>query len=91
MSMPQTLTTDSATFRLRRATLDDVPAVVDLIVNDPLARTREILSGDLSPYRQSFHALDNDPAHLLVVAVEAASSKELYRRERRHGRGTQRR
>lgn len=74
MSLPEALTTESATFRLRRTTLDDVPAAVDLIANDPLGRTREILSGDLTPYRQAFHAIDSDPAHLLVVAVDDADA-----------------
>ncbi|WP_051399502.1 GNAT family N-acetyltransferase [Haloechinothrix halophila] len=74
MSLPQALTTEPGTFWLRRATLDDVPAVVDLIANDPLGRMREIRSGDLTPYVRSFHAIDSDPAHLLVVAVDDADA-----------------
>ncbi len=66
--LPYVVTTDSATFQLRRATLDDVPALAELIANDLLGRQREQVD-DLTPYRQAFHAIDSDPAHLLVVAV----------------------
>lgn len=74
MPLPQALTTESATFRLRRATVGDVRAVVELIADDPLGRTRERRSGDLTPYLRAFHAIDSDPAHLLLVAVDDADT-----------------
>lgn len=54
---------------LRRATPADLPALVELLADDPLGREREIPGGDgLSAYRAAFDAIDGDPAHLLVVA-----------------------
>jgi GNAT superfamily N-acetyltransferase len=52
---------------LRRARADDVPALVGLLADDPLGRTRESPT-DLAPYRRAFAEVDADPAHLLVVA-----------------------
>jgi GNAT superfamily N-acetyltransferase len=59
---------------LRRATVDDVAAIVSLLVDDPLGRTREQDAdrSDLSPYLAAFAALDSDPAQLLVVAADGA-------------------
>lgn len=56
---------------LRRAGLADVPAIVGLLVDDPLGRSREAGTdaADLSPYLAAFAAVDRDPAHLLAVAV----------------------
>ncbi|GAA5124166.1 GNAT family N-acetyltransferase [Haloechinothrix salitolerans] len=68
MPLPQALVTDSATFLLRRATESDVPSLVDLIANDSLGRQRERVD-NLTPYRQAFHAIDSDPAHVLLVAA----------------------
>jgi GNAT superfamily N-acetyltransferase len=57
---------------LRRATREDLPAIVGLLVNDPLGRTREAASGayDFGPYETAFAAIDSDPAQLLVVATD---------------------
>lgn len=63
----------SATVELRRATLIDLCAIVDLLRDDPLGRVREAVPPgieDLGPYRRAFERLDADPAHLLLVAVE---------------------
>ncbi len=54
--------------RLRRATADDVPALVALLADDDLGRGREEPEADLAPYRRAFALVDADPAHLLVVA-----------------------
>ncbi len=56
---------------LRAATTDDVPAIVELLAADRLGATRET-AGDarLEPYLRAFRAIDADPAHLLVVAVD---------------------
>ncbi|PWW25109.1 acetyltransferase (GNAT) family protein [Geodermatophilus normandii] len=56
---------------LRRATADDLPAIVALLTDDPLGAGRE--SADLAPYRAAFAAVDADPAHLLVVAEDAGA------------------
>jgi GNAT superfamily N-acetyltransferase len=55
---------------LRTAVRADVPAVVALLADDDLGRTRETPpDGDLSPYLRAFELLDADPGELLVVAV----------------------
>jgi GNAT superfamily N-acetyltransferase len=58
---------------LRRATREDLPAIVGLLVDDPHGRTREATSGahDFEPYETAFVAIDNDPSQLLVVATDA--------------------
>jgi GNAT superfamily N-acetyltransferase len=57
---------------LRRATREDLPAIVGLLVNDSLGRTREAASGadDFRPYGTAFAAIDSDPAQVLVVATD---------------------
>jgi GNAT superfamily N-acetyltransferase len=57
---------------LRRATRDDLPAIVELLVNDPLGRTREAVrqAGGFVPYEAAFAAIDTDPAQLIVVAID---------------------
>jgi hypothetical protein len=59
---------------LRRAAAGDVPAIVDLLAADQLGATRDGVSSeeDLQPYLSAFDAIDADPAHLLVVAVDGA-------------------
>ncbi len=56
---------------LRRAVLADVAAIVGLLADDPLGRSRETGADptDLVVYRTAFATVDADPAHLLVVAV----------------------
>ena len=55
---------------LRTAVRADVPAVVALLADDQLGRTRETPpDGDLSPYLRAFDLLDADPGELLVAAV----------------------
>lgn len=54
---------------IRRATKDDVPAIVALLVDDPLGATRET-STDLGPYLEAFAAIDADPTELLLVVAE---------------------
>jgi GNAT superfamily N-acetyltransferase len=58
--------------QLRRATVEDVPALVALLADDRLGATRET-PDDLAPYRRAFDLLDADPAHLLVAAVDAGA------------------
>lgn len=58
------------TVAVRRAVVDDIPAIVSLLAADRLGATREglVADEDLSPYVQAFDLIDADPAHLLVVA-----------------------
>jgi len=56
---------------LRRATVADVPAIVALLADDPLARLREDASTPLAPgYLAAFRAIDADAKQLLAVAVD---------------------
>lgn len=61
-----------ATPTVRRARAEDVPAIVDLLVEDPISARREHTDHDLEPYRRAFAAVDADPAHELVCAVDTA-------------------
>lgn len=61
-----------STIALRRAEVSDVPALAALFGADPVSAARgDSDEGDLSDYAQAFAAVDTDPRHLLVVAVEA--------------------
>ena len=52
--------------RVRPATREDVPAIVALLVDDPLGATREA-EGEHAAYLTAFERIDADPAHELVV------------------------
>lgn len=55
---------------MRRATLEDLPAIVALLANDDLGSKREDSSLPLrSCYVQAFNAIDADPNQFLAVAV----------------------
>ncbi len=64
------LQTADGAVRLRRASIDDVPAIVELLANDPLGAARDGADGaeGLRPYVQAFKAIDADKAQLLLVA-----------------------
>ncbi|WP_330458785.1 GNAT family N-acetyltransferase [Streptomyces sp. NBC_00820] len=53
---------------IRRATEDDVPAIVAMLADDPLGALRES-PDDLTPYLAALKRLDADPNQHLVVAV----------------------
>lgn len=57
---------------LREAVSDDVPAIVELLVDDQLGANRESVTGDsgLRPYLDAFEVIDADPAHMLLVATD---------------------
>ncbi len=65
-----TLVLASSVVELRRATLEDLGAIVRLLADDPLgqARAEPGVVADLRPYRRAFELIDADPAQLLVVA-----------------------
>ncbi|MEU4892230.1 GNAT family N-acetyltransferase [Streptomyces sp. NPDC044780] len=56
-------------FAIRRATADDLPAIVAMLADDPLGARRES-PDDPAPYRTAFERLDRDPNQRLVVAVQ---------------------
>lgn len=54
---------------MRRAHLDDLPAIVALLANDALGSAREDSSLPLrSCYLEAFKAIDTDPNQFLAVA-----------------------
>ena len=60
---------NDAALVIRRATRDDLPAIVHMLADDPLGATRE---ADVAPlpgsYYEAFDAIDRDPNQELVVA-----------------------
>jgi GNAT superfamily N-acetyltransferase len=51
----------------RRATADDVPAIIAMLVDDKLGSTRET-PDDMAPYLDAFREIDEDPRqHQIVV------------------------
>jgi ribosomal protein S18 acetylase RimI-like enzyme len=55
----------------RRATAHDLPAIVALLADDELGKTREEPGPPLNPrYAEAFQAIDRDPNQLLVVVEE---------------------
>src|SRR5919109_1209919 len=52
---------------IRRATGDDLPAIVAMLADDPLGAQRES-PDDLQPYAAAFARLADDPHQHLVVA-----------------------
>lgn len=57
-------------FTVTRARASDVPALVDLLADDVLGRSRE--TSDLGPYLAAFAEIDADPRQLLVVVHDEA-------------------
>jgi GNAT superfamily N-acetyltransferase len=53
---------------LRPATIEDVPAIVELLADDPIGVSRESDTAGLRPYLAAFAAIDADPGQLLLVA-----------------------
>jgi hypothetical protein len=59
---------------IREAKRDDVPAIVALLADDPIAAGRETASApaELDPaYWRAFDAIESDPGNMLVVADRA--------------------
>jgi GNAT superfamily N-acetyltransferase len=61
---------EESTGGFRRAGRQDVLAIVRLLADDPLGRTREVANGEqlADAYWRAFQAIDADPQQLLVVA-----------------------
>lgn len=72
MSVTEQLPLQGATVVLREAEVDDVPAVVELLVDDQLGAARDgaVTDAELQPYLYAFDAIDADPAHKLLVAAD---------------------
>jgi len=59
----------AATVTFRRATRQDLPAIVALLADDDLGVERESMQP--ASYEVAFSEIDSDPRHLLVVGEEA--------------------
>lgn len=59
--------------RLRRATLDDLSTIIDLLADDPISAARgdSADASDREAYEVAFAAIDRDPAQRLLVAVDS--------------------
>jgi GNAT superfamily N-acetyltransferase len=58
-------------FSFRKACRSDLPAIIDLLVDDMLGQSREVVSDPIDPrYEQAFAAIAADQNQLLAVAVD---------------------
>jgi GNAT superfamily N-acetyltransferase len=61
-------------FAVRRATAEDVPAIIALLADDDIGAAREAGPDagpdGLAPYLAAFRAVDADPGQLLIVAAD---------------------
>lgn len=58
----------------RKATLADVPAIVRLLADDELGKTREDTSDPINPlYTAAFEAIERDPSQLLAVVLRGGA------------------
>ena len=61
-------TADHAPVKFRRATREDLPAIVAMLAADPLGAQRETFASPLpASYYAAFEAIDRDPNNELVV------------------------
>lgn len=61
---------EKKSFHCRKATLDDLQAIVNLLIEDELGKTREQPSGELDRcYIDAFHKIDRDPNQFLMLAI----------------------
>jgi GNAT superfamily N-acetyltransferase len=72
VSITEQLPFPGSTVVLREAVRGDLPAIVELLVDDQLGASRDGATTDaeLQPYLRAFNAIDADPAHLLLVATD---------------------
>lgn len=59
--------------RLRRATIGDLSAIIDLLADDPISAARgdSADASDREAYEAAFAAIDSDPAQRLLVVVDS--------------------
>jgi GNAT superfamily N-acetyltransferase len=67
----ETLVISGGHFKLRRAVESDVEDIVELLANDAVRRAENLSTPeDRGQYLQAFHAIQADPAHLLIVVTD---------------------
>ena len=58
----------------RKATFNDLPKIIELLAEDELGATREVVGTTPNlKYIEAFHKIDEDPHHYLMVVEEAGS------------------
>jgi GNAT superfamily N-acetyltransferase len=72
--LPAALETRNGEHVLRRATADDLDAVLALLADDPISAARgdRARAEDRPAYERAFEAIDRDPAQRLLVVADAA-------------------
>jgi GNAT superfamily N-acetyltransferase len=68
MDVGSRIATSHVEFTVRRARAEDVPEIVDLLIDDRLGKTRE--SQDMAAYHQAFEEITGDPQHFLAVCED---------------------
>ncbi len=61
---------EAGSFVVRRASAEDVGAIIELLAADQLGRERD--GGELAPYLAAFERIESDSAQLLVVLTDSA-------------------
>ena len=62
----------SESIKIRSATYNDLPRIVEMLANDPLGKQREQFTAPLPKfYIQTFDAIDKDPNNELIVAQKS--------------------
>ena len=71
-----TLDLPDGSVMLRRATIDDLSVIIDLLADDPISAARgdSADASDREAYEVAFAAIDRDAAQRLLVAVDADGS-----------------
>lgn len=72
--LPTSLPTRAGDHVLRRATLDDLDAILRLLADDPISASRgdQARAEDRPAYERAFEAIDGDPAQQLLVVLDDA-------------------
>lgn len=54
----------------RRAIVDDLPVIVEMLLDDDLGLTREDLTNGIGSYQSAFTEIESDPNNQILVAVQ---------------------
>lgn len=67
----ETFTLSGRKFHVRRAVEQDLDAILELMLNDPIRKAENAPAAeDHTPYVHAFRTIDADPAQLLVAVVD---------------------
>lgn len=68
-ALPATLSTSSGEYRVRRAVVEDIAAILELLPDDPIGRARESPPDERT--QRAFDTIDQDPGQLLLVVTDS--------------------